>query len=732
MAEPHLNFENPELLLNTFTNRLVQCRAVASAIPKQERFDEDLQNVIRKFRISSILADRYTVCIAGSQGAGKTTFLRGLYGLGQNWLEDNTGRGEKVPVLIVEDASITEPKGEIEVMTCNLNGTCQFETRPLTQEAFRLVIKGLDSEQMLPVLRVPERFFGGANLAFLLLPGYEVVGDTTVYWQELMRHSLLASAACIVVTDRTLLAESTQAEILRDMQKQYLEGTQPVIAIAKTEDVPADERQVLAKTAAKVFAVEERQMDRVVCVGTGSEDYVDSWRKLVISALGDYCKPSSVARQRRLRYLENLLSSQVPDVLGRIELELSTISEASSAAEREKNNILGDFDQSVTTIRKKYRQRLSENLEIHAQNASSMGRDRYIGEEEGLGNTLGNAWRWLGTSSGERERIHLDRINSAWKQAAGSDVNGFSSAYNDLLQNLVGSELHIFGASSEKLEDGGARLLGYGASQICNEPASNVTPEVQSCIESLFDPCRENSRQLAIPERKELRKALKLVPALALEFIRINQLVLSDSIANVSSGGVKELDLAELLRNVDASVKDLAGIHSSIIKTIAAILAVDFAADGKIDTIPALFAAIKNVVAPSAAAGAGGAAAGAGGAAAGAGGAAAGAAATAAAVVAVAFIAYSFINHIQQQDAAHRHFITVAVNSIRDQHLAKYTDLYDDLMLRIRETLEQRLMTRYRLDEEVGRRDTIVRTVAEVRALRADLLEAIRADYALG
>lgn len=733
---------NPEFLLNEFTQRLLRLRAACSFVKGQEHFDEDLQKLIRKFRISSVLANRYTVCIAGSQGAGKTTFLRGMYALDKTWLDDNAGRGEKVPILIVEEDDIKEPWGEIQVITRAAGGSERIEDRKVTATEFRGAVKNWTSGNILPVLHVPCRHFAGRPISFLLLPGYEVGTETSRYWQDLMRHALLASAACVVVTDNSMMAESTQAEILRDMQKHFLEGSKPVIAVARTENSSPDTRNELMATAAKVFDVNLSQEDRVVCVGTGNEEYLESWRRKVITALQDYAMPSDVARQRKLSYLDGLLSREVPEVLGVIQMHFSDSKRAISTAEREVNKIIEEFDQGVSRLRVKYRRELSKSLQIHAGKAAKAGKNRYQDEEEGLANTFGNTFRWFGTTSGEREDIHLDRINDVWKLAAGEPA-GFSPAFSELLRTLTFEGLHIAGASAAA---GGktTNQLGYGGLTLQEEPKSDLTPAVQVAIGSLFNPNREGVPELAGDERKEMQKAIKLVPVLALEYVRLNQIFLADTIQGVAGAAPKPLNLQQIFQSADESVRSLSDSHSGIIKSISTILAIDVAADGKIDTIPALFSAIKELVNPETVAGSTGAAGGSvlaagGGATAAEAGTATAAGTTAASVamvaagaVVVAFVAYSFINQVQQQDAAHRHFITVAINAIRDQHLARYTEIYDELMQRIRETLENRLSTRYRLDEEVGRRDSVVRALTQVEVLRGDLQEAIRGDYAMG
>lgn len=65
----------------------------ASDYLKKKSFTDKLINTVRKLRIAEELHQLYYVAIAGSQSAGKTRLIRELYGLNEDWLKDNEGRG---------------------------------------------------------------------------------------------------------------------------------------------------------------------------------------------------------------------------------------------------------------------------------------------------------------------------------------------------------------------------------------------------------------------------------------------------------------------------------------------------------------------------------------------------------------------------------------------------------------------------------------------------------------
>lgn len=93
--------------INTPNNQLrIMSKMGLPVGEKQESLIEDqntIRRIIRKLTIATVLEGKAVVGIAGLQGSGKTTLVRGLYGLDENVLVPTSGRGERLPILIAED-----------------------------------------------------------------------------------------------------------------------------------------------------------------------------------------------------------------------------------------------------------------------------------------------------------------------------------------------------------------------------------------------------------------------------------------------------------------------------------------------------------------------------------------------------------------------------------------------------------------------------------------------------
>src|SRR5262249_42824274 len=76
-----------------------------------DRIDTLAISMLRSTYLAELLSEHYLVAVAGAQGAGKTTLVREIYGLDRTWLRDNPGRGERVPVMIVEREAATGAAG---------------------------------------------------------------------------------------------------------------------------------------------------------------------------------------------------------------------------------------------------------------------------------------------------------------------------------------------------------------------------------------------------------------------------------------------------------------------------------------------------------------------------------------------------------------------------------------------------------------------------------------------
>ena len=122
------------LKILTYTDELRSDTALKQAYEKAK----ELENSIRKLKIASLMENKTLICVAGMQGAGKTTLMKNFYGLKGRFyqllpgdaLSIELGRGERIPVLITE-TDVTAPvmnairiqkneAGEYAAVECNM------------------------------------------------------------------------------------------------------------------------------------------------------------------------------------------------------------------------------------------------------------------------------------------------------------------------------------------------------------------------------------------------------------------------------------------------------------------------------------------------------------------------------------------------------------------------------------------------------------------------------------
>ena len=264
--------QTPEILLKGLNSALRNLRGAASLLGDEDRLDSELLPVLRRLLLAEVLGNTPILAIGGSQGAGKTTLLCTLYGLegaDAAWLPPNEGRGEKLPVLIQEEVGRTTVQGAIRHLS-KVGSQYELVEKDVDISKFQEAIHDNDASVLLPILKVPQRFFLNSAHAWLLLPGYEKQDRENKEWQELMRQALIAATGCIIVTDETRMAGAADVEIVKDMLAKELSGSQALVVISKTEGARGKPERLkqLRSTAQDVFSIAAEQADRwIVCAG---------------------------------------------------------------------------------------------------------------------------------------------------------------------------------------------------------------------------------------------------------------------------------------------------------------------------------------------------------------------------------------------------------------------------------------------------------------------------------
>lgn len=724
--------QTPELLLTQLNQALRELRGAARVLDNAA-IDEQLLPVLRRLTLAEIMNNRWLIAVGGTQGAGKTTFVRTLYGLQENdpWLPANEGRGETLPILIQESADHDSPKGYAMVLEPAAEGLQQFVTaeKPLKAEEFVKACRGHLPEVLLPVLRVPRRHFQHDGQALLLLPGYEKRTTNNEVWQDLMRQALVGAAGCVIVTDSTRMANQVQQEVVKDMLTNELRTVRPLIVIAKTEAFGSDAAKLeeLRQTAVAAFELDgDDAPRRVFCAGVGingdGEDYVQRWLPGLSAALRDMSLSGTASRQVQLAKLEQVLSIDLAAVLREVRTHALLFSRQAGGGAGEQEtlkNCLDAFDEASASLREQHQQMVRQITSEHYGAAWKNMQKRLQHDYEGMWNKITSTFDTISETQTKLE----DDVLEAW-HFPGALLDQYTNGLGKLTARAAGPGLPQAALTSSATP---LQRLGYVDNQNNPVTAKFTDEKVQANLHALL---RTRAGEIDTSATdKHLERTAALLPAMVLEYTRIASAL--PQLVNVNESTLAQMpdaDVAGSMRKVQKQFGEFSDTSRSILKGIAAVMAVDVAADGQADIINALLSAM-GVGSGAAATGAATTATGAGaGAATGAG---AGAAAgltiggAVAAAVAIGYLVHSALQEVKRYDTQVRGLANSMLQNTRDHHQAHFAARYDELMATMRTHLKQGLRQRYGLDQRLMQQDRLQKALADVKVLQQDLLSQL-------
>lgn len=398
--------------INRLERALVNLLFSLSGTSNYNKLKNQILIINRKLRITRELANTKYIAVAGTQSAGKSRLIREIYSLDTEWLLENEGRSEQLPLFILETKTCQEPYA-VKVELDDENGVekeIKIESNEL-QEILRNY--KADNTILLVKLYVPIKHFRGEEFGFVLLPGYELETRENEKWQELMRHTLTHALGCILVTDETRLAANSSRKILNDLRSRYLEYRQPIIAVTKTENLTEEQRQELKRTAAEVFQFSGQQLANIVLTGACDDEYKSKWEQALIFAIYSNTLSSRESENAKYTELDEILSNEIDFIIDQIEDELLTMG-VKSAVGKDKNveEILTKFDEAKAKFRKKYSKKLITQTQSYVNTAIQSAEKAYKDNEEGLGNWLKNTTNILIQNSDAGR--HKERIRQFW------------------------------------------------------------------------------------------------------------------------------------------------------------------------------------------------------------------------------------------------------------------------------------------------------------------------------
>lgn len=271
------------LKILTYTDELRGDTALKQAYEKAK----ELENSIRKLKIASLMENKTLICVAGMQGAGKTTLMKNFYGLKDDALSIELGRGERIPVLITETDVTAPVMNAIRVQKNEAGEYAAVECRMEANE-FAHASKGEDNSILYLEMFVPYRHTYNSAVSFMLLPGFEKNND---YWRELINFAVNSSDAAVFAFDESRFSQGDNFEQLKKLTERF--GNNIIYAITQS-DASKDDNEEVRQSCIKALEIPQANADRVVCTGQyDDEKKNEAWIEKLKNAIERYASTTN-------------------------------------------------------------------------------------------------------------------------------------------------------------------------------------------------------------------------------------------------------------------------------------------------------------------------------------------------------------------------------------------------------------------------------------------------------
>tara|TARA_R110002020_G_scaffold114151_8_gene262561 strand:+ start:1023 stop:3233 length:2211 start_codon:yes stop_codon:yes gene_type:complete len=712
--------ESPEIFLKELNSTLRRLRGASNVLANEE-IDKKLLAVMRRLLLAEILGNEWIIAVGGSQGAGKTTLMSKIYDCG-DWLQGNEGRGEKLPVMIIETNEVSAPQGYVRrLQKSDIGDQLLIKDVLINIENFNQVITDPSAEDLLPVLKVPKRYFKRENQSWLLLPGYEKQDRDNKDWQELMRQAMIAAGGFIVVTDETRMANQQQLDITKDMLANELKHCEPCVVISKTESYKgnSDRQSQLKNSAMNTFKIDESRIDKqIILTGTDDSDYCEEWMPKLVNMIDELNYTGQSNRVFQTNNLAQLIGRDLTKVLNSIRSKARLIFKSSEATESALmcKELLGEFDDSVTLLREEHKKIAKAHVDRNRINAAKKLDEKLSLEHEGFKNFITSSLE----STTEKKTKIKQTVEEAWQQEGSNFLSDYASQLTGLTLEKLGpvnnSEIEISKNETPKLPNT-KKLIELGYAGRSGKPIQFkvLSEEIKNDIKIVLSHNSNTSSETS----KKLAESVRLIPIISLEYARLSYSVpklLADELK------LKMNDNGELIEQSVEAISKGANEGRNALKAVAALLAVDVISDGDSDILGTLFGHTKNkesetssndsaseestnepeggsvppvMLHPAAIA--------------------------VTAVVAACYVTTKAVSGLRKQEQELSIQAHSLLNAISDSHYANFCSSFDEVMRSARSRLEFTLRQRYHLDEHLMRKERLTKALADVIVLSNDL-----------
>ncbi|WFE59208.1 hypothetical protein [Micromonospora sp. WMMD712] len=668
------------------------------------------RNVVRHTLTAETLGGRHLIAVAGTQGTGKTTLVRQIYGLDNSWLRANRSQGERMPVFLIESA-VNEPQGYLTRLVDDPEKGKRWERQPVDREQWMYALRDDGGNVLLLELEVPYQLFPDAptgTAGLLLLPGYEKRTEENHRWQELMRQSLVGASRALVVTHEQDLATDRPNVVLDDLHKQFLEGTTPLIAISHCDtsrDVPSELAALRARATSRYGVPENSVFTTWVRRGTDGPDPVAELR----SALSDMGPGVGRNRYHRVRELERIIFGELGDLLTKAERALNEANDHADQDERAEGRvILRAFDDAEAALRPVFVRELSERIRTLRADALERLHDLHRDRFEGWSRAIERGAAFFSLRPSENRDALADLVRDAWTGGS-SGTSPLAPVLPQVFAAVVQRNLSELGVKLDIAWTSPGALPAI-AGPVLPEPAvedrrTAVTAEILRELRRLATMTAAQS----IRPSEQLRKAVSLLPALTLEWAHLGSL--QPALVALEDGTLRpaQRSTAEHARDLTRQWEHWDQAQRDMVRTWASIAGIDDGTGG-VDTVQGLAAAARGGIGSAM------------------GQAVATLVAGSLATAAVAVVTVDVLNKrlIRKLNLAEK-----AIDRITAMELDNRLTAYEELMTLARRMLVQRLRDGYGLDHDMARREWLRMSIQRVKARRLELLDRLHASLAL-
>ncbi len=553
---------------------------------KIQKLYRDFIDSLRKITIANLFAKKRIICISGLQGQGKSTMIKNMYCTAGNAekprFKTNLARGEKFPIFITEYDQNTvqylrwyydlnqKPEEEVKLLKDDV-----------TYEEFEKIASNGDTETVVLEMRVPYTYSKDDGMTgFLLLPGFEeresiYSNREENYWKQLVDFCTACANTNLFVTRANTLANGEIGSIQKKFRNlDILKNS--IFLISGSETLDEKAKKEIIENCVGIFNLEKSQEKDIIFI-TDSPASKNDWSKNVIERISAFRKDISTIEQDENEYLKKVIY----DDLVNLKYELKGVLENMAVSDLYKDNKLNNYknllENTWRDIQKLYSKQLKVQKDI-AYNKSIEKLDRLFKNKE-------TDW--------------LDEIRRKIFGTNAKDLVNFKEAVASLLIDENKKSL-IAQLNSNALDNATPLVVEkinhcYIIDKNCSTPDGNgnIIPDSTSNIKLNMGTCHDlaillNKKDGEL-QQDNFNKTLTILMYMA--FWRFQKCVpeltqeYSDKLANfaLEKPKIKVKSFDEQMKNYQD------GVNTSMVRAASILgLSIDAAADGKIDSIPAI------------------------------------------------------------------------------------------------------------------------------------------------